>query len=158
MVCLNLCISTDGYSDEIRASNLQELAQEILRVIRNFNAVSEIDKLSALNDYSISERQFAQLLGKARMYLFLPKKLKKNIPEFPLMDNQVSTITKEYYRNENFSREPDGSINLWKLYNLFTDANKSSYIDTFLSRGKGSTQFIDQLTKGIDNPDFWYFN
>lgn len=26
----------------------------------------------------------------------------------------------------------NGEINLWNVYNLFTQANKSSYIDTFL--------------------------
>ncbi|WP_343671721.1 DUF3871 family protein [Chitinophaga sp.] len=35
-------------------------------------------------------------------------------------------------KDDSFCREVDGSINLWTLYNLFTGANKSSYIDTFL--------------------------
>ena len=158
MVCLNLCINTDGFQSEIRASNLQELGEGIMNLIRNYNAMQEIEKFREMENYALSESQFAQLLGKARMFQFLPKKQKKNIPEFPLMDNQVSTITKEYYRSENFSRDSEGHINLWNLYNLFTDANKTSYIDTFLDRGMNSTRFIHDLMKGLNEPDFWYFN
>ena len=36
-------------------------------------------------------------------------------------------------------------INLWKLYNLFTGANKMSYIDTFLDRGVGCQSFVNGL-------------
>ena len=158
LICLNLCVNTDGFQSEIRASNLQELGEAILNLIRNYNAMQEMDKLRQMENYSLSESQFAQLLGKARMFQFLPKKQKKNIQEFPLMDNQVSQITKEYYRNSHFSRDSEGHINLWNLYNLFTDANKSSYIDTFLDRGMGSTQFIQALMKGLNEPGFWYFN
>jgi hypothetical protein len=96
MVCLNLCISTDGYQSEIRASNLEELARKMLSLIRNFNAMQEVEKFKDLQNYGLSESQFAQLVGKSRMYPFLPKKQKKVIPEFPLVDSQVSAVTKEY--------------------------------------------------------------
>jgi len=76
---------------------------------------------------------------------------------FPLIDTQVGMIAREYYMDDSFSRNPNGSIDLWKLYNLFTGANKSSYIDTFLERGAGCfsfTQFLaEQLEAGSQS---WY--
>lgn len=45
-------------------------------------------------------------------------------------------MAKDYYEDPYFNRENDGSINLWKVYNLFTQTNKSSYIDTFLYRNR----------------------
>ena len=39
--------------------------------------------------------------------------------------------------NEHFASKQDGSISLWNLYNLLTEANKSSYVDTFLDRYAG---------------------
>ena len=65
----------------------------------------------------------------------------------PLLDSQVSTICKDYYNDESFCRNESGDIELWKLYNLFTGANKSSYIDSFLERGAGSQSFV----KGLQN-------
>jgi len=47
-------------------------------------------------------------------------------------------VTKDYYSSESICKNDDGNIDLWKLYNFFTGANKSSYIDTFLDRGEKS--------------------
>jgi len=78
--------------------------------------------------------------------------------EFPLVDSQVSMITKDYYQDQSFCRNDNGDINLWKLYNLFTGANKSSYIDTFLERGKNCYEFINIIAKNVENKQFWYLN
>ena len=45
----------------------------------------------------------------------------------------------------------DGSINLWKLYNLFTGAAKSTYIDSFLDRSVNAFQFTDTLRLALKN-------
>ena len=39
------------------------------------------------------------------------------------------------------------NINLWNVYNLFTGANKNSYIDNFLDRSVNATELI----QGINN-------
>ncbi|WP_223233242.1 DUF3871 family protein [Chitinophaga sp. CF418] len=46
----------------------------------------------------------------------------------------MSTVCRDYYQDESFGRNDDGSINLWKLYDLFTGDDKNSYMDTFLDR------------------------
>ena len=50
-------------------------------------------------------------------------------------DAQIGMIAKDYYQDKSFCRRGDGSICLWNVYNLFTGANKQSYVDTFLDRG-----------------------
>ena len=78
-------------------------------------------------------------------------KTKKEIADpIPLMDSQVSTVAKDYYSNRSFCRNSDGNIDLWKLYNLFTGANKSSYIDTFLDRSVGASAFIGGLQNALN--------
>jgi hypothetical protein len=64
-------------------------------------------------------------------------------------DNQIGMVAKEYFKDESFRRQEDGSINLWKLFNLFTGANKQSYIDTFLDRGLNAFKFVNGLNEGL---------
>jgi len=49
-------------------------------------------------------------------------------------DHQMNQVTSGYYYDKHFSRSSDGFIDLWKVYNLLTGANKSSYIDKYLER------------------------
>jgi hypothetical protein len=95
----------------------------------------QVEQLIRLNNYNMTESQFAQLIGRARLFHYLPSKDKKDIPELPVSDSQISLVAKDYYSSESFCRSGSGDIDLWRLYNLFTGANKSSYIDTFLDRG-----------------------
>jgi hypothetical protein len=134
-VCTNLCISTDGFKSELKVRTVHELAERTYDLISNFNTISQLEQLNKLDHYSITENQFAQLLGRARLFHYLPPKDKKDIPELPISDSQVSLVAKDYYGSESFCKNDNGDIDLWKLYNLFTGANKSSYIDTFLDRG-----------------------
>ncbi len=103
--------------------------------------------LHDLVDYKLAEKQFAQIIGKSRLYNYLPKNEKALLPELLMNDGHISAIAKDYYNDESFCRESNGEINLWNMYNLFTGANKSSYIDTFLDRGVNAFSFA----KGISN-------
>jgi hypothetical protein len=124
-----------------------------------FDAERQINHLSTLSDYSLSEHQFAQLVGKSRLYQYLPLKVKKALDEVvPVSNTQISTIGKDYYQDKSFCREESGDINLWKVYNLFTGATKSSYIDTFLDRNVGSLLFINSLVEHLrDRKKSWFF-
>jgi len=35
---------------------------------------------------------------------------------------------------------------MWRLYNLFTSANKQSYIDKFLDRGINAVEVVNNIT------------
>ncbi len=159
MVCTNLCVSTDGFMGEIRARSVAEIVEEAFKLFSNYNALEEVKHFATMKDYSLSEKQFAQLVGRSRMYQYLPPKVKKDLPRIPLMDSQISIVTRDYYADESFSRNEDGKIDLWRLYNLFTGANKSSYIDTFLDRGAGSHSFVRGLHNALKSSSgHWFIN
>ena len=62
-------------------------------------------------------------------------------------------------QNESFAREEDGSINLWKLYNLFTGANKSSYIDSSLDRLVGLLDLSREISSSFEGSrSLWYLS
>lgn len=158
-VCCNLCISTDGFKSDIRVRTVAELAKVAYNLFGEFNVYREIEKYSNLPDTAITESQFAQIVGRARLYQNMPWKDKKELPAFPLMDSQVNLVVKDYYSDKSFCKDDSGNLNLWKLYNLFTGANKMSYIDSFLDRGVGCQQFIGGLHLALAGSEFnWFLN
>lgn len=159
LVCTNLCVSSDGIVEELRATSLEELKAKTLELLGNYEMNNHINSLRALNEQSLTEQQFAKFLGKCRMYNYLPKPEKANIPELLLNDGQINTIVKGYYEDQNFKRAEDGSISLWNIFNLFTGANKSSYIDTFLGRSLNSHELMQKLSFSIySGNQNWYLN
>jgi len=158
-VCTNLCVQTDGYSSSLKVNNINQLRACIRTLIDNFNAPYHMHGLRKLTEYSLTEQQFAQLIGRCRLYQHLPKNEQSNITPLLFGDNQLSTICKDYYRDESFCRDTNGNINLWKLYNLLTGSNKSSYIDSFLDRSVNAFLFTEQLRWALEGKnDSWYLN
>ncbi len=156
-VCTNLCVSTDGLLGEAKARTIAELAKSAYDLFGNFNAYSEIEVLNRLPEIMVTEHQFAQLMGRAKMYQQMPIRDKVILPQFPLSDSQVTQVVKDYYNDVNFSRNDVGNINLWKLLNLFTEATKSSYIDSFLDRTALSTTFIKGLHNALSQQNNHWF-
>ena len=147
MVCCNLCISTDGYQNEIRAMSHLDLEAKMLQTLAEYKAEEHLNSMKNLLNNSLSERDFAQIIGKSRLYNYLPKKEKSLIPELLLNDGHINTVAKDYYQDESFCRNANGDISMWEFYNLLTGSNKTSYIDTFLERGVNAFDF----SKGISN-------
>ena len=157
-VCINLCITTDGFLDDLRVMSVQELFNRVFQLLTRFDAERQINHLATLSEYTLTEHQFAQMVGKSRLYQYLPVKMKKAFDiTVPVSDTQISLIGKDYYQDKSFCREESGDINLWKVYNLFTGATKSSYIDTFLDRNVGSLLFINSLVEHLrDRTKSWF--
>jgi hypothetical protein len=151
MVCCNLCVSTDGYQSEIRAMTVLDLKDKIIQTIANYKAQEHLNTMKNLLDYSLTERDFAQIIGKSRLYNYLPKKEKSLIPELLLNDGHINTVAKDYYQDESFCRNADGDISMWEFYNLLTGSNKTSYIDTFLERGVNAFQFSEGISKALSD-------
>ena len=147
MVCCNLCISTDGYQNEIRAMSQLDLEAKMLQTLAEYKAQEHLNSMKNLLNNSLSERDFAQIIGKSRLYNYLPKKEKSLIPELLLNDGHINTVAKDYYQDESFCRNANGDISMWEFYNLLTGSNKTSYIDTFLERGVNAFDF----SKGVSN-------
>lgn len=157
-VCCNMCISTDGFLEDLRASTPEELQSKAFQVMRGYNAELHLMEMKEFTQDYLSEHQFAQLIGKSRLYQHLPKSEKLKIPQLNFNDSHINTMAKDYYEDENFSRKEDGRINLWDVYNLFTQANKSSYIDTFLDRNLNAFDFTKGLQKTLNgNSNYHWF-
>lgn len=159
-VCCNLCVWSDGFIDDMKVTSYQELQAKILAVIQNYNAESHLLGMKQLAQHSLTETQFAQLIGRTRLYQHLPKNEKSLIPNLNFTDGHVNTIAKDYYEDASFSRNEQGDINLWNVYNLFTQANKSSYIDTFLDRNVNAFDFTKGIQKALicDGDYNWFLS
>ena len=157
-VCCNLCVSTDGFLDDLRVGNYSELQSKSIELLQNYNAELHLMEMKELTQDYLSEHQFAQLIGRSRLYQHLPKSEKMRIPELNFNDSHINTMAKDYYEDQNFSRMEDGRINLWSVFNLFTQANKSSYIDTFLDRNLNAFEFTKGIQKTLNgNSDYHWF-
>lgn len=150
-VCTNLCVWTDGLMNDLKVSNLHQLQGAIRALLQHYNADFHLNSMKRLNDYSLTESQFAHLVGRCRMYNNLPAQIKSEIPALQFGDNQISAVVKDYYRDESFCRDAQGGINLWRLYNLFTGVNKSSYIDTFADKSVNAFQFVEKIRLALEN-------
>ena len=156
-VCTNLCIWTDGYLADVRVKSVSQLIEAIQTLIHNYQARQHLEAMQELNQYYLTEPQFAQLIGRCRLYQYLPPAQKKEIAPLLLGDSQLNTIARDYYRDASFCQSHDGTISLWNVYNLFTGAGKSSYIDTFVDRNVNAFQFSQSLLEAVQgDSSSWY--
>ena len=159
LVCTNLCVHTDGFLSNLKVRNLETLYAAIMSLLMEFNAVSMVKDMQQFQQAIMSEQQFAQLVGRARMYRHMPDAAKIGIPELGLGDAQLNNVCQSYYTDKSFCANADGSINLWRLYNLLTGANKSSYIDSFLDRSTNAYNLARELMTALQNKsECWYLN
>ena len=159
-VCCNLCVWSDGFVDDMRVSSYQELQNRIMNTLAEYNAEQHLLEMKEFSDHYLTEHQFAQLLGKTRLYQHIskPEKQRLNIPQLTFNDSQFNTIAKDYYDDDSFCKADNGEINLWNVYNLFTQANKSSYIDTFLDRNLNAFEFTKGVQKTLNgNSGYCWF-
>ena len=156
-VCTNLKIWSDGYIDNLKVASIGQLSDCVRALLEKHNAVFQLNCMKKFNDCSLTENQFAHLIGRCRMYQHLAKSLQMEIPQLLFGDNLLSAVVKDYYRNNSFCRDSNGDINLWKLYNLFTGVNKSSYIDNFIDKSVNAYHFIDRIRWALEEKaGNWY--
>lgn len=159
LVCTNLCIKTDGYMADLKVSSLDQLYLSIQQLLGSYDLHLHLEQMKTLTEHSITEQQFAQLLGRCRMYLHLPSADKKSIPPLLYGDSQLTAVCKEYYKDPSFCKQDNGDISLWKLYNLLTSANKSTYIDQFLDRSVNALDFTLQVQDALQRrTTSWYLS
>jgi hypothetical protein len=159
-VCTNLCLFSDGTTLDLKVRSLNELSESIHHLMGQYDSIRHTEILNHFGNFELTEKQFATLIGKARLYNHLPKNMKKEVPQLIVSDSQISSMTREYYKDESFRRNPNGSINLWNIYNLLTGSVKSSYIDTFMDRNLNAFEFTNGIAKALDgNGNYqWFLN
>lgn len=156
-VCTNQCVWSDGYIGNLKVRSLKELTSGVFDLLARFDAQKQLRAMKRLGGYALTESQFAKLVGRARMYQYLPNQVKKQLPKLLFPDGHLSAVVKDYYQDESFCRTNEGNISLWKLYNLFTGSNKQSYIDSFLERTVNAYDFVEGVSQTLENGDYNWF-
>ena len=158
-VCSNLCVWSDGAQVRLVVRSQGELMDAIMNMISVYNPEQHLRAMQRFTEYNLTEAQFAQVLGRARLYNYLPNDVKKEIPPLLFTDTQLGSVAKDYFQDNSFCRNDAGDINLWRMYNLFTGANKSSYVDSFLERSVNAFDFTHQIQSGLAGGSTnWYLN
>ena len=142
--------------DEIRAISPSEIYQHSLHLLDTYDMAKHIYLLKSLEDLYLSETQFALILGKMRLYNYLPAKIQREIPQMLITDSMVNNVARQYYRDPNFSVDDNGELSMWDFYNLLTGACKGSYIDTFLAREANALTTSLGIAQGLRDEDSGY--
>ena len=151
-------VSAEDISMEV--SNIGELYRNVLDLFNNFNPAKEIHLMQTLSNTSLSESQFAQIIGRCRCYQALPIGYQKSIPKLLITDSQINSVCRDFYHNEAFGMK-DNAISLFDFHNLLTQSNKNSYVDTYLQRAVNATEIsvgINNVLRGIDDKYQWFLS
>ena len=157
MVCTNLCISTDGLADQIRVTSTNQLSEAVENLLGQYDRLRHLGMMERMSRYELTQSQFAHFIGKLRMYQYMDKTEQKQYLPITLNDSQINTVVKNYYHDPNFYCNEDGSLNMWKLFNLFTEANKSSYIDNNFERNVNAYDLTNNLVNSLQNQSSNWF-
>ena len=157
-ICSNQVLTGEGVKFNIEVTNTSELYRHVLELFHSFNPAKEIHLLQSLSDTYLTETQFAQIVGRMRMYQALSPGRQKQIPRLLITDSQINSVCRDFYSSEHFGVK-DNAISLFDFHNLLTESNKSSYIDTYLNRAVNATEVsvgLNNVMQGLDNRYAWF--
>lgn len=143
-VCSNQVLTGEGVRLNLEVMSLHGLYKAVLDLFSGFNLDRDVQLLQSLTQTRLSERDFAQIIGRMRLYQALPSYLQRKLPKLLITDSQINNVCRDYYSNPNFGHK-DNTISMFDFHNLLTEANKSSYIDSYVQRGVNATE----ITVGI---------
>ena len=158
VICSNQVLTGEGVKFNMEVSNINELYRNVLELLHSFNPAKDIHLLHALSETYLTETQFAQVVGRMRMFQALPSAQQKRMPQLLITDSQINNVCRDFYRSENFGMKENG-ISLFDFHNLLTESNKSSYVDTYLHRAVNATEVsvgLNNVLRGYDNKYAWF--
>lgn len=160
VICSNQVLTGEGVKLNMEVSNINELYRNVLELLHSFNPAKEIHLMQSLSNVYLSEKQFAQVVGRMRMFQALPSAQQKRMPQLLITDSQINNVCRDFYRSEHFGMK-DNAISLFDFHNLLTESNKSSYVDTYLHRAVNATEVsvgLNNVMLGIDNKYAWFLS
>ena len=163
-VCSNLCLTCDGNSGTIECLTEADIMQKSFELFNGFNPHKEdtLRLLENLSSTTISEEQFCQIIGRMRLYQFLPLAEQKQLPPLTIGDQAVNAMVKNYISNPNFGKKEGEEFTTWNLMQLANEAVKQSYIDKWLDRNQNCTDFAIGIQKALNGEDTegydWFLN
>lgn len=163
-VCSNLMLTCDGNSGTIECLTEADIMQKSLELFTAFNPHKEdtLRLLENLSSTTISEEQFCQIIGRMRLYQFLPLAEQKQLPPLTIGDQAVNAMVKNYISNPNFGKKEGEEFTTWNLMQLANESVKQSYIDKWLDRNQNCTDFAIGIQKALNGEDTegysWFLN
>ena len=156
-ICSNQILTGDGVKLSMEVMDLKQLYQQTMELFSQFNPARDIHLMQTLSNTHLTETQFAQVIGRMRLYQALPQRLSGRIPRLLITDSQINNVCRGYYQNEYFGGM-GGSLSMWNFHNLLTEANKSSYIDSYLQRAVNATDVAVGLNNAMhgDSTYQWF--
>lgn len=67
-ICSNQILTGEGVKFNMEVTNISELYRNVLELFHSFNPAKEIHLMQSLTNTSLSETQFAQIVGRMRMF------------------------------------------------------------------------------------------
>jgi len=160
VICSNQVLTGEGVKFNMEVTNINELYRNVLELFHSFNPAKDIHLLQALSNTYLTETQFAQVVGRMRMFQALPSAQQKRMPQLLITDSQINSVCRDFYRSEHFGMK-DNAISLFDFHNLLTEANKMSYCDTYLHRAVNATEVsvgLNNVMQGIDDRYAWFLS
>ena len=160
VICSNQVLTGEGVKFNMEVSNINELYRNVLELFHSFNPAKDIHLLQALSNTYLTETQFAQVVGRMRMFQALPSAQQKRMPQLLITDSQINNVCRDFYRSEHFGMK-ENEISLFDFHNLLTESNKSSYVDTYLHRAVNATEVsvgLNNVLRGFDDKYAWFLS
>ena len=145
-ICSNQILTGEGTKLSFEVMDVKDIYKNTMELLYSFIPAKDIHLMQTLSNTYLSETQFAQIVGRMRLYQALPQAQLRKIPRLLITDSQINNVCRDYYRNESFGMR-DNQITMFDFHNLITESNKSSYIDTYLQRAVNATD----VAVGINN-------
>lgn len=145
-VCSNQVLTGQGAKIQLEVMSLHDLYKQVLDLFYTFRPAQDIHLLQTLSQTRLTETQFAQIVGRMRLYQALPNRYQRSVPKLLITDSQTNNVCRDFYADPNFGVK-DNTISMFDFHNLLTEANKSSYIDSYLQRAVNATE----VAVGINN-------
>ena len=145
-ICSNQILTGQGVKLSMEVMSLNQLYQQVMELFSQFNPARDVHLMQTLSNTYLTETQFAQVIGRMRLYQALPNNVQRGIPKLIITDSQINNVCRSYYHNKDFGGK-EGSLSMWNFHNLLTESNKSSYIDSYLQRAVNATD----VTVGLNN-------
>ena len=162
-VCSNLCLSVSGLREDIQVMSVNDVYAAAIEIMQSYlkNADEDNRILEGLSHTRISTTQFKLLTGSLRYYMSLDPKSRKELPEMDIQlgDAQCYEACRLFINSKWGLKDGETSLDLFRLFQCYTESAKNSYLHNFLSKQKSCYTLIQNLQKVLegdtDNPYAW---
>lgn len=157
-VCSNQVLTCDGLRYQMDVTDLTDLHKQVTMLFQSYNPAKDLYLMQNLTKTFLSESQFAQIVGRCRLYQALTLQNQRVLPRLLITDSQINNVCKGFFANPDFGAKGN-RISMWDFHNLLTESNKSSYIDTYLQRAVNATEVavgINAALNGTSNEYEWF--